>query len=386
MISKGVIQVKIRKSHDFPNYARQRKGFTTPGGSTRGSDACFEPMFKYLRYRSGGVPFKNNIDNCVLYAFRPGGIVQILKNQNSAETGDQGEPGVVNENYVMYMGESNGAGTRLGYNVIYVPENPGIYSPQLSKSFMTTIGLPRSGATPFCGLVRNDLIAGWQPGSSYLASGYQTIPGIITTDRFRTRTNSYDIQDAPSWTGAQYVCTAFDPQTGANYTLQNSARPRFWRWWAAGSGNGVFQNVVIEDDLALDALMVSNWIAFSWHGGFVLTIYTNFAGPNKTRCETLVCDPTFSYYWLLKYIPDDAWTQAGMADTGTPFTTAPWQVVIDKYGILWLFFNGMTSPYDDAIVTSFSPIGWDIPQIKYIPRNSVSLGCMQTCAAVNPSF
>lgn len=379
----GIIETRLHKSHDFPNYARQVRGFRT---HARGGDAIGQPLFKRIRIRGGNSAFKNEVLQCVIYAFKPGGIVQILKDENGALIGSEASSfGVANPNIAVYQGEDSATG--LGYNTVFIPENPGIYTPQVSYSFTSSIGLPRSGAIYFSGLVRNDLIAGWVPGTTYLDSGYQTVPGIITTDRFRTRRNSYDIQDAPTWVGAQYVCTGWDKKTGANYTFQNSARPRFWKWFAGGAGNGVFTSVTVDDDAGLNALMGNGlWCCMSFEGGFVLSLYTNGAGPTGQRCEVFVCNAEMTEYYLLKFLPADTFVKNALVDTGTPFTTAPWQVVIDKYGILWMWFEGMTSPYDDAIVTSFEPIGWDIPFITYVPRASINLGCVNTCVPVNPAY
>ncbi len=311
--------------------------------------------------------------------------MQILLNESAANMGSAAMSwGVSNPNLISCEGIDNPPNDKNGRVEIYVPEAPGIYAPQYRTGWCAGgPRLPRSGATMGCALVRNDLMPGYVPGTTYYNSFYQTVPGIMTTDRWQGLDSNWDIQDAPSWVGAGYIATAFDKETGLNYTVQDSARPRFWGWSAGGLGVGVFQNVVIEDNPTLDALLAAgNNYTVSYEGGWILSIYTANAGPTGNRCEILVCDPAFTKYWILKPIPRDGFTDLALKNTGAPFTTSPWQVKVDKYGIVWLFAIGTALPYSASIITSFEPIAWELPQIAYVPRASVSLPCFETCLPV----
>lgn len=390
----GYINVKVQKSSDYPGYSRQQLGFVrkpSSGSTGDGGDGQFEPFFGYIAVRDNGKWDANTIVQCVIYVFRPGGIVQILLNENAAATGTRIYSfGPAGPNLIAAAGVNNPPNNANSRIFIRVPEAPGIYAPDYSVTYTTTARLPRSGARIAPALVRNDLTAGYQPGSTYSATYYRTLAGLRTTNFFQTSyrglssipRSAYCVSNEPSWSGAQYVANSYDRATGINYMFQNSARPRFAPWTALIGGSPTESytvSVVLEDDPDLNALLgvTDRSQVYSWDGGTLISI--GRPGTDVTNGIVLI-DPAMEKYWVLNIIPGDAFTTAGLAATATSIRN----INIDKYGILWMHLAGAPSPYNESIITSFEPIGWDIPQIQYVPRAALNLGCMQTCFPTNP--
>lgn len=190
--------------------------------------------------------------------------------------------------------------------------------------------------------------------------------------------NGYSNSQAFSGAG-QFMTYSYG---GRHYSFlgASSDHPNWaWNWVdvpyvrASASAPMADQYAVFFDDPILETeftgIEADNRISL-WHGGFIVRLDTNGTGPTGQRYEIAIVDPTWSVYYLMKFVPMDA--AAALAMTGA---FNEWIVKIDENGIV--YFSTGQAAQRLQVIYSFG-FNLQTPLIQFSPP-PVTLPCFSPC-------
>lgn len=127
-------------------------------------------------------------------------------------------------------------------------------------------------------------------------------------------------------------------------------------------------------DPTLDAFFQSAFRVSASYNSFIITMFTNGAGPTGQLFEVLYCDKDLRYYTLLKFQSGgDPHAQAQLTRSGGP----GWNVKTDVEGTLW--FNSGNSADIDYILYNFAILGSPWPQVQLPDYPPLKLPCIDPC-------
>lgn len=378
----GFQEVKLQFAYNTPGHTLEARGFS--------ASSMWEPCFGLGTARVLGDGISGRVSNELVqvctYVFRPSGIVQILKNadvgaiNSNVLTGN----GIGLPNMSIYTGNNNSAGTINSFLSMYLPDAPGVYNPTWQRAYASggAVHWPH-GYGPL--LIPNSLTAKFPPWESTIYPGNM----VAGSNIFILNGPLLKHWDEGSlMTGAVVFCTVPDEATQLNYTVINGSNTGGIKniAWTARSTLGpapIMRPITMPDFPMMNPNTLVDGSVFAWHGGFIFCFGGIVGGPTGQIFEIAITDPACTRYKLLRFVPQDATTRAMMSHT---LNSPTWQVVIDKYGILWLWAGSNDVNLSKQIFTSFEPLGWLLPQITYVPRAAIALPCYQTCNEVNPQI
>lgn len=154
-------------------------------------------------------------------------------------------------------------------------------------------------------------------------------------------------------------------------------QPGLFMWNSQTSDYGSFGLAI--DDTGLPGNLAALFAAASpsvWSNGYWFALQTNGAGPNKTQFEIVMLDAMASTWWIINFVAQDAAAANAMnsqVTEGVSFT-------VDPNGIMW--FNPNYDSTKFGMLTSYSPISFQIPWIYPQLLNPITLPCYNTCNPV----
>jgi hypothetical protein len=380
----GIQDVKLRFAYNTPGHTLESRGFNSP--------SIWEPTFGLGTARvagdggSGSARHSNALVQICAYVFRPGGIVQILKNADVGPINSNflSGSGIGLPNLGFFRGNNNTADTVNSLLSLYLPDAPGIYNPvwQISYCPAGAVQWPH-GFAPL--LIPNSLTGVFPPW------GNKVYPGMLVAG------SNIFIQNGPllkHWdegslmTGAVVFCTVPDQATGYNYTVINGSNTGgikniAWTAKATAQPAPVLRPITMPAHPMMNPSNLIDGQVFAWHGGFVFCFGSIVNGPTGQIFEIAITDPACTRYKLLRFSPQDQTTKNMMLHTANSPT---WEIVIDKYGILWMWAGSNDVTLSKQIFTSFEPMAWTLPQVTYVPRSPIALPCYSTCNEVSPQI
>jgi len=133
-----------------------------------------------------------------------------------------------------------------------------------------------------------------------------------------------------------------------------------------------FSQVSFDDPVYTAALdNVSH--AGGWKNGFIFSLKTNGQGKTGQHTEIVVTDPMMTYYYVLRFVPQNAAAARALIPTNTT-----WSAAIDTEGTVW-FYNGGSPGFKDIVFNSYSPALFFNPRLIDFDLPSITMPCYNTC-------
>jgi hypothetical protein len=128
-----------------------------------------------------------------------------------------------------------------------------------------------------------------------------------------------------------------------------------------------YQDTVHLDDPNLDPYFQTLNNAGSWHGGFIVIMNTDGAGPTGQLSEVAVFTADMATYWLLAFEPQDELSYQQLT------LNEEYDVKIDTQGIIWLHSQSAPS-FSGHVSFSFST-GFNFPVLYLGSLQPITLPC-----------
>lgn len=110
-------------------------------------------------------------------------------------------------------------------------------------------------------------------------------------------------------------------------------------------------------------------------GGWIITMFTNGAGPTGQLFEVAICDPFLTTYNLCRFVAQDARANAQL----NRVSSVNWQTKIDPNGIM--YFNSGNGADNNTVAYSYSPVEFLYPDFSYTP-GFINLPCYTPCTPI----
>jgi hypothetical protein len=329
--------------------------------------------------------YPKNIDNFTSYVASVGGFSELSKNPAGSFIPTNSGPSRIDG--IMYMIQTNGdphGQPDIWYKV--QPSTPAVYEPNVSSMPTLTGGqLVGKGVFPFC----------W---NTLPTIGYFTASAgfVLTINVFGPNGGGPLTQQiAINTAGISSTAIGFNmvtarlfknPSLAPDGTIDtsilwppSSGVPTWHLCLTSGKyGVGQFYTNLSLDNAVINAALQSTGANLFSNGlVYIMTIKTNGAGPTGLEYETIVIDPTWTTYNILRWQPQD---QASVNAVRTNSSSFGFQVQIDSQGIIW--FNPGDAPNAHKLFYSFSPKKFQFPAPLPYPPPPIPLPCYNTCEVI----